>query len=51
MAIILQITGTVIGISCIAYGFFVTVKDWIADEKERSFEEHVDELIEMIKEK
>lgn len=51
MAIILQITGAVIGISCIAYGFFITVKDWIDDERERSFEEHVDELIEMIKEK
>lgn len=51
MAIILQITGAVIGISCIAYGFFITVKDWMDDERERSFEEHVDELIEMIKEK
>lgn len=51
MAIILQMTGAVIGISCIAYGFFITIKDWIDDERERSFEEHVDELIEMIKEK
>lgn len=51
MAIILQITGAVIGISCIVYGFFITVKDWIDDERERNFEEHVDELIEMIKEK
>ena len=51
LAIILQITGAVIGLSCIAYGFYLTGKDWIADEKERSFEEHVDELIEMIKEK
>lgn len=51
MAIILQITGAVIGISCIAYGFYLTGKDWIADEKERDFEEHVEELIEMIKEK
>lgn len=51
MAIILQITGAVIGISCIAYGFFITIKDWIDDERERNFEEHVDELIEMIKEK
>lgn len=51
LAIILQVTGAVIGLSCIAYGFFITAKDWIADEKERSFEEHVEELIEMIKEK
>lgn len=51
MATILQITGAVIGLSCIAYGFFITAKDWITDEKERSFEEHVEELIEMIKEK
>ena len=51
MAIILHITGAVIGLSCIAYGFYLTGKDWIADEKERDFEEHVEELIEMIKEK
>ena len=51
MSTILQITGAIIGLSCIAYGFFMTAKDWITDEKERSFEEHVDELIEMIKEK
>ena len=51
LAIILQITWAVIGLSCIAYGFYLTGKDWIADEKERDFEEHVEELIEMIKEK
>ena len=41
MAIILHITGAVIGLSCIAYGFFITAKDWITDEKELIFEEHV----------
>ena len=51
MATILQVTGAVIGLSCIAYGFYLTGKDWIADEKAREFEEHVEELIEMIKEK
>ena len=51
LAIILQITGAVAGLAFIGYGFYLTVRDWIADEKERSFEEHVDELIEMIKEK
>ena len=51
MAIILHITGAVIGLSCIANGFYLTGKDWIEDEKERGFEEHVEELIEMIKEK
>lgn len=51
LAIVLQITGAVIGLSCITYGFFITAKDWIDDEKERSFEEHVEELIELIKEK
>ena len=51
LAIILKITGAVIGLSCIAYGFYLTGKDWLRDEKEREFEEHVEELIEMIKEK
>ena len=51
LAIILQITGAVAGLAFIGYGFYLTGRYWIADEKERSFEEHVDELIEMIKEK
>ena len=51
LAIILQITGAVAGLAFIGYGFYLTGRGWIEDEKERSFEEHVDELIEMIKEK
>ena len=51
MAIILHITGAVAGLAFIGYGFYLTGKDWLRDEKEREFEEHVEELIEMIKEK
>lgn len=51
MAIILHITGAVIGLSCIVYGLYLTGKEWLRDEIEREFEEHVEELIEMIKEK
>ena len=51
MAIILQTIGLVAGVAFIAYSFYLTGKDWLRDEKEREFEEHVEELIEMIKEK
>ena len=51
LATILQTIGAVAGATFIAYGFYLTGKDWLRDEKEREFEEHVEELIEMIKEK
>lgn len=51
LSTILQTIGLVAGLAFIGYGFCLTGKDWLTDEKERSFEEHVEELIEMIKEK
>ena len=51
LSMFLQTIGLVAGLAFIGYGFYLTGKDWLRDEKERSFEEHVDELIEMIKEK
>ena len=51
LSMFLQTIGLVAGVAFIAYGFYLTGKDWLRDEKERSFEEHVEELIEMIKEK
>lgn len=51
LSTILQTIGLVAGLAFIGYGFYLTGKDWLTDEKERSFEEHVEELIEMIKEK
>lgn len=51
LATILQTIGAVAGATFIAYGFYITGKDWIEDEKERSFREHVEELMEMVKEK
>ncbi len=51
LATILQTIGLVAGLAFIGYGFYLTGKDWLRDEKERDFEEHVEELIELIKEK
>ena len=51
LSMFLQTIGLVAGLAFIGYGFYLTGRDWIADEKEREFEEHVEELIEMIKEK
>ena len=43
--LVLMVVALLIGI----YGLYLTCKDWERDEEEQEFEEHVEDLMEMIK--
>lgn len=49
MMIIAQLVLMIIAVLFVVYGMYLTCRDWKQDEEEHEFEEHVEDLMEMIK--